>query len=138
MYVIVVGCGRTGSEVAARLCRADHSVVVIDRDKQAFKRLPDDFTGATIVGHAIDDDVLRSAGVADADAVVAATYGDNTNLTTAQIARRAYKVPRSIARVKDPMRAVVFAELGVETICSTDIMAGRFMQTLESSGPSAP
>ena len=126
MYVIVVGCGRTGSEVAARLCRHAHSVVVIDRDKHAFKRLPDDFTGTTMVGHAIDDDILRSAGVADADAVVATTYGDNTNLTTVQMPKLAYGVPRTIARVKDPMRARVFADLGVETICSTDIMAERF------------
>lgn len=130
MYVIVIGCGRAGAEIAKRLCEAEHSVVVIDNDSHAFERLPTDFAGTTIVGHAIDHAVLESAGISDADAVIATTYGDNSNLTAVQIAKRFYDVPRTIARVKDPIRAAVFAEMGIETICSTEVIADAFTATL--------
>ena len=96
-------------------------------------RLPDDFAGTTLVGTAIDLDVLESAGVARADVLVAATYGDNSNLTAVQLARLKYDVPRVIARVKDPVRAQVFADRGIETICSTDIIAGAIMDRLAGS-----
>ncbi len=130
MYIIVIGCGRAGAEIAGRLARQEDSVVVIDRDKRAFTRLPDDFVGTTIVGPAIDDEVLQAAGIEQADAVIAVTYGDNSNLTAAQIAKQMFKVPRAIARVKDPVRAAVFAELGIETISSTDVVADAFSAVL--------
>ena len=130
LYAIVIGCGRAGSEIAARLCRAGHSVVVIDHEKQAFTRLPDDFSGTTIVGRAIDHEVLESAGIADADAVIATTYGDNSNLTVVQMAKHVYHVGRALARVKDPVRAAVFTKLGLETICSTCVVADAFWDAL--------
>lgn len=130
MYAIVVGCGRAGAEIAARMAIAGFSVVVIDRDKYAFDRLPDDFTGSTVVGTAIDHDVLEAAGVAEADVLVATTYGDNSNLTVAQLARLKYHVPRAVARVKDPVRSRAFADCGIETICSTDIVATAFASRL--------
>ena len=133
MYAIVIGCGRAGAEIAARMAAAGDSVVVIDRDSHAFQRLPDDFAGTTLVGTAIDLDVLESAGVARADVLVAATYGDNSNLTAVQLARLKYDVPRVIARVKDPVRARVFADRGIETVCSTDIVAGAIMDRLAGS-----
>ncbi len=126
MYIIVIGSGRAGAEIAGRLDRQDNSVVVIDRDKRAFARLPDGFAGTTIVGPAIDNEVLQTAGIERADAVIAVTYGDNSNLTAAQIAKHMFNVPRAIARVKDPVRAAVFAKLGIETISSTDIVADAF------------
>ena len=135
MYVIVIGCGRAGAEIAGRMAAAGDSVVVVDRDNDAFRRLPDDFSGSTVVGPAIDHGVLEAAGVARADVLVAATYGDNSNLTAVQLARLKYHVPRAIARVKDPVRARVFAEQGIETICSTDIIAGAVIDRL--ADPSA-
>ncbi|MBM4437344.1 MAG: TrkA family potassium uptake protein [Actinobacteria bacterium] len=130
MYVIVIGCGRAGSEVASRLSAEGHAVVVIDREKLAFERLAKDFKGTTVVGQAIDSHTLESAGIAKANAVIATTYGDNSNLTAVQIARAVYNVPRAIARVKDPIRARVFRELGVETLCSTAIMAEAILGAL--------
>jgi trk system potassium uptake protein TrkA len=134
MYAIVVGCGRAGSEIAARMAAAGDSVVVIDRDKYAFDRLPSHFSGSTVVGRAIDHEVLEAAGVTQADVLVATTYGDNSNITAAQLARLKYGVPRAIARVKDPVRARVFADVfaerGIETICSTDIVANEFADRL--------
>ena len=130
MYAIVIGCGRAGAALAARMDAAGDSVVVIDRDHFAFQRLPDGFGGSTLVGTAIDLEVLEAAGVARADVLVAATYGDNSNLTAVQLARIKYGVPRTIARVKDPVRARVFADRGIETICSTDIVAGAILDRL--------
>jgi len=133
---IVIGCGRAGAEIASRMADSGDVVVVIDSQKAAFQRLPVEFSGSTVVGMAIDYEVLESAGVADADILVATTYGDNSNVTAAQIARLRYGVPRAIARVKDPERARVFSERGIETICSTDIVAGAFVDRIKkASGP---
>ena len=72
-----------------------------------------------IVGQAIDWSVLRKAGIEGTDAFAAATDGDNTNVTCALIALRAFEVPCAVARVYDPRRAEVFARLGVRTVCPT-------------------
>lgn len=130
MYAIVIGCGRAGAEIASRMCEQGHSVVVIDRDRSAFHRLSDTFRGTTIVGQAIDEDCLVSAGIERADAVIATTYGDNSNLIAVQLARKRFNVERAIARVKDSVRAAAFARLGFETIPSTAIVGDAFEQAL--------
>ncbi len=130
MYAIVIGCGRAGAEIASRMSDQGHSVVVIDRDRAAFHRLSDTFSGTTIVGHAIDEDCLVSAGIERADAVIATTYGDNSNLIAVQLARKRFNVQRAIARVKDSVRASTFANLGFETIPSTVIVGDAFEQAL--------
>ena len=137
MYAIVIGCGRAGAEIASRMCEQGHSVVVIDRDRRAFTRLSEAFTGATLLGQAIDEDCLISAGIERADAVIATTYGDNSNLIAVQLARKRFNVERAIARVKDPVRASIFQDLGFETIPSTTIVGNAFEQALgwEASQP---
>ena len=119
------------------MCEQGHSVVVIDRDRRAFTRLSDAFTGATLLGQAIDEDCLISAGIERADAVIATTYGDNSNLIAVQLARKRFNVERAIARVKDPVRASIFQDLGFETIPSTTIVGNAFEQALgwEASQP---
>ena len=140
MYAIVIGCGRAGAEIASRMSDQGHSVVVIDRDRSAFHRLSDTFSGTTIVGHAIDEDCLVAAGIERADAVIATTYGDNSNLIAVQLARKRFNVQRAIARVKDSVRASTFANLGFETIPSTVIVGDAFEQALgwESHHPNGP
>jgi trk system potassium uptake protein TrkA len=119
MHVIIAGCGRVGSGMATDLVREGHDVVVIDEDPRAFGLLADDFPGVRVVGQAIDWSVLRKAGIEGTDAFAAATDGDNTNVTCALIALRAFEVPCAVARVYDPRRAEVFARLGVRTVCPT-------------------
>ena len=119
MHVIIAGCGRVGSGMATDLVREGHDVVIIDEDPRAFALLSDDFPGARVVGQAIDWSVLRKAGIEGTDAFAAATDGDNTNVTCALIALRAFEVPCAVARVYDPRRAEVFARLGVRTVCPT-------------------
>lgn len=119
MHVIIAGCGRVGSGMATDLVREGHDVVIIDEDPRSFALLGDEFPGVRIVGQAIDWSVLRKAGIEGTDAFAAATDGDNTNVTCALIALRAFEVPCAVARVYDPRRAEVFARLGIRTVCPT-------------------
>jgi trk system potassium uptake protein TrkA len=119
MYVIIAGCGRVGSGIARQLSEEGHDVVIIDEDPSAFRLLGERFEGQRVVGAAMDWDVLIEAGIEGADALAAATDGDNTNIVCALIAARAFEVPCSVARVYDPLRAAAFAKLGVRTVCPT-------------------
>ncbi|HZU13624.1 MAG TPA: TrkA family potassium uptake protein [Chloroflexota bacterium] len=119
MRVIIMGSGRTGSRLAGMLSRAGQDVTVIDWNEQALDRIPDDFAGQTIVGNAIDQDVLREAGIESADVFVAATSGDNRNIMASEIAYKVFSVPRVVCRVKDPNRARIFEGLGIIVDCRT-------------------
>jgi trk system potassium uptake protein TrkA len=132
--IVILGCGRAGSTLAAMLTREGHQVSIIDRDQSAFdkavQRLGPDFTGETVRGVGIDEDVLRQAGIEQADAFVSVTSGDNTNIVAAQIARQHFHIPKVLARVYDPIRAEAYRQAGVETICTTTIGAGVFHDLL--------
>lgn len=134
MRIVILGCGRVGSTLAAMLTREGHQVSIIDRDQGAFdkavQRLGPDFTGETVRGVGIDEDALRQAGIEQADAFIAVTSGDNTNIVAAQIARRHFHTPKVLARVYDPIRAEAYRQVGVETICTTTIDAGVFHDLL--------
>lgn len=116
MHVIVIGCGRVGSELAGRLVRDGHSTVIVDKRRESFRRLPDNWSGRSIAGTGIDRDVLGDAGIAEADALAAVTSGDNTNILVARIARENFEVPRVVARIYDPRRAVIYQRLGIPTV----------------------
>ena len=137
MYAIVVGCGRAGADVANRLSAGNHAVVVIDNDRTDYARLASDFDGTTLVGHAIDVDCLLSAGIEQADLLIAATYGDNSNLTAVQLANKQFGVDRAIARVKDPIRARLFGDLGVEILSSTTLVGQAFEHLLDQAHTSS-
>jgi trk system potassium uptake protein TrkA len=117
--VLIMGCGRTGGLLADMLDRAGVDVTVVDWNEGAFSHLSDSFGGRTVVGNALDQDVLRAAGIADAGSFVAATGGDNRNIMASEIAQRVFRVPRVIARIKDPDRAEFFHRLGLEVDCRT-------------------
>ena len=120
MYVVIAGCGRTGSGLARDLVGEGHEVAVIDENADAFELLGDDFPGRFLTGQALDWDILRAAELGRADACVVATDGDNTNLVVAQIAARAFNIKCAVARIFDPYRAELFAEkAGIRTVCPT-------------------
>jgi len=123
MRVIIMGCGRMGALLANNLSRAGHTVVIIDKNADSFRRLEPGFAGQKITGLGMNDEVLLRAGIDNADAFVAVTNGDNTNVMAAQIAQRIFKVPRVIVRVYDPIRAEAYAQLGIDTYCSTTLGA---------------
>ena len=137
MFVVVVGCGRVGSAVAKGLIEDGHDVNVIDESAEAFERVGDDFPGNFVQGPALEVSVLEAAGVERADAFVAATNGDNTNIVIAQIARDRYRVPCVIVRVLDPNRARFYEERGLTTICPTRTAIEMMGDALRSYAQSA-
>jgi trk system potassium uptake protein TrkA len=133
MFVVIVGCGRVGSQVGTLLSAEGHNVVIIDTDPGAFRRLGTVFNGVTIVGNGFDEDVLREAGIEQADAFAALTDLDNTNIMAAQVAKSIFKVPRVIARLYNPERAPTYQKMGLEVICGTTIVANRIRNKILQS-----
>ena len=123
MYVIIVGCGRVGSELAKLLSNEGHNVVVIDKSQDSFERLGGTFNGLTLLGNGFDLGLLKQAGIEKADALCAVTNGDNTNLISAQVAKKIFQVPKVIARVYDPQRANIYKALGLDIISGTMLFA---------------
>jgi trk system potassium uptake protein len=130
MKVIVMGCGRLGSQVSILLSNQGHEVTVIDHDANAEDRLGQNFKGLVIRGIGFDRNVLAQAGIERADAFVAASMTDNANIVAARIARNIFHVPRVIARLYDPRRAEIYQRLGLTTISSTTWGAERIFQVL--------
>ena len=118
MHVVVVGCGRVGRELAGALERQSHTVAIIDKKKDAFRRLPKSFSGYRIVGFGFDRDTLEEAGVRDAGAMAAVTSGDNSNIMAARVARETFEVEHVVARIYDPRRAVIYQRLGIPTVAT--------------------
>lgn len=119
MYVVIAGCGRVGSSLARDLVAEGNEVAVIDDNPDSFALLGDAFPGQFVTGAALDWDTLRAAELERADAFIAATDGDNTNIVVAQIAQRHFGVSCAVARVYDPLRADLFAQTGIRTVCPT-------------------
>ena len=120
MKVIVIGSGRVGSNVALQLASEGWDVTVVDENEEALNRLGTDWSGGFIVGHGMDADVLHDAGIEDADAMVVATDGDNTNIVIGQVAQKRYAIDCVVVRILDPARAKFYRERGLRTVCPTD------------------
>lgn len=125
MRVIILGCGRVGARLAGMMDAEGHSVGIIDLRLDAFERLPLKFGGNTVLGEGIDYDVLRQAGIEQADAFLALSDNDNSNIMAAQIAQCVFHVPRVITRIYDPTRNESFRALGLETLCPTRLTVER-------------
>jgi trk system potassium uptake protein len=126
MFVLIVGSGRVGSAVAKSMLADGHEVSVLDENSEAIALLNrgqdqswEDLGGSFTVGTALEIDALMEAGIDRADAFVASTDGDNTNLVIAQIAKRRFEIKCVVVRVLDPGRARWYAEQGLQTVCPT-------------------
>ncbi len=133
MKVVIMGCGRVGSSLAARLSEEGHEVTVLDVRPDAFRRLPSNFKGKKHIGNGIDQDVLARIGVGEADAFVAVTQGDNRNVLATQVAKHIFGVPRTLCRIYDPIREEMYRGLGLETISPT-VMGANVLHDLLSKG----
>jgi trk system potassium uptake protein TrkA len=111
-----MGCGRVGILLTQELVRKGHDVAVIDKYAGAFDRLPPGFEAKTVVGLGFDREVLEEAGIKEAEAFLAVSSGDNSNIVSARVAREHYHVPQVIARIYDPMRADIYERLNIPTI----------------------
>jgi len=131
VHVVIMGCGRVGTQLARTLDSVGHSVAVIDQDPKAFATLGPDFKGQTVVGIGFDRDRLREAGLERADAFAAVSSGDNSNILAARVARETFGVENVVARIYDPRRAEVYQRLGIPTVASvpwqTDQILRRIM-----------
>ena len=120
MKALVIGCGRVGSNVALQLAEEGWEVTAVDEKEEALTRLGENWRGGFILGHGMDVDVLRAAGIEDADAVVVSTDGDNTNIVIAQVAMKRFDNQCVVVRVLDPARAHFYRDLGLRTISPTE------------------
>ena len=128
MFILIVGCGRVGSSVARAMLADGHEVSCLDEDPESHARLEvglekgwEDLGGQFTVGTGLEIDALLEAGIEKAQAFIASTDGDNTNIIISQIAQRRFNVPTVIARVLDPLRAEWYERQGLHTVCPTRV-----------------
>jgi trk system potassium uptake protein TrkA len=134
MHVVIMGCGRVGSTLAVSLERLGHTLAVIDRDPNAFRRLGPDFEGRRITGVGFDRDTLHDAGIESAEAFAAVSSGDNSNIISARVARETFGVQNVVARIYDPGRAEVYQRLGIPTVATVRWTADQILRRLVPSG----
>jgi trk system potassium uptake protein len=125
--IVIMGCGRVGAALTVELAKAGHKVSIIDKRPEAFERLPPGFEAKTVVGLGFDREILQEAGIKEADAFVAVSNGDNSNIVSARIAREHFHVAKVIARIYDPRRAEIYERLDIPTIASVRWAAARIM-----------
>jgi len=134
---LIVGCGRVGSRLAQELDRNGHDVTIVDSNPAAFSRFAargvfaDTFRGNFVVGDGTEADLLRRAGIEDADCFIAVTQGDNRNIMAAQIAQAVFKVDKVVCRIYDPIRTDVYRKLGLHVFCPTTEGAATVRRMLE-------
>lgn len=124
MKVVILGCGRSGAALGKQLAALGHDVTLIERNAEALRRLGKNPPVNIVVGDGLDDTIMVKAGVPDADAFLAMTRGDNTNLMAAQVVQRRYSVPIVVVKVADPMRAEAYRKLGLFVVNPSALIAG--------------
>jgi trk system potassium uptake protein len=134
MKILIMGCGRTGAQLATMLDADGHKITILDTNDLSFRRLPPDFKGTALVGDGTSDDTLIKAGIPTIDAFVAVTQGDNRNIMAAQMARHIFKVPKVLLRIYDPLRRELYTKLGFETFSPTVIFAQLLKDNLVKRG----
>jgi trk system potassium uptake protein len=134
MKILIMGCGRTGSQLASMLDAEGHQITILDTNDYSFHRLPAAFKGTAIVGDGTNEETLKKAGIQEADAFVAVTQGDNRNIMASQIAKLIFKVPKVILRIYDPLRRELYNDLGLESFSPTVIFAQLLKDKLMDRG----
>jgi trk system potassium uptake protein len=132
---VVIGCGRVGSAVAKGLAADGWDVTAVDESDDALIRLGTQWPGGFILGHGMDTSVLEQAGVAEADAAVVATDGDNSNLVIGQVLQKRYGIKTVVVRVLDPARAKFYAERGLNTVCPTQTAISVLLEKVQAAAP---
>jgi trk system potassium uptake protein len=134
VHIVIMGCGRVGSTLAHILEAQGHSVAIIDQDREAFRKLRSGFKGKRIVGTGFDQDVLREAGIEEADGFAAVSSGDNSNVIAARVVRESFGVERVVARIYDPRRAAVYQRVGIPTVATVRWTADQMLRRLLPEG----
>ena len=135
MNAVVIGCGRVGSAVAKGLAADGWDVTVVDEDEDALGRLGQAWRGGFVVGHGMDVTVLDRAGLADAEAAVVSTDGDNTNIVIGQVLAKRYGIETVVVRVLDPARAKLYSDRGMSIVCPTQTAISGLLETVRAAAP---
>jgi trk system potassium uptake protein len=134
MKILIMGCGRTGAQLALMLDAEGHQITIMDTNDNSFRRLQAGFGGTAIVGDGTDEETLKKAGIQDTDAFVAVTQGDNRNIMAAQIAKHIFKVPKVVIRIYDPLRRELYNNMGLRSFSPTIIFAQLLKDNLLERG----
>ena len=132
LKALIIGCGRVGSTIALVLHEEGWEVTVVDENEDALSRLGDHWPGSFLVGHGMDTDLLREAGIEETDAVVVATDGDNTNIVIGQVAQKRFGIDCVVVRILDPARADFYAKRGLRTVCPTKTAIDTLMEAVRA------
>ncbi|MHB1554671.1 MAG: potassium channel family protein [Acidimicrobiales bacterium] len=130
MHLVIIGCGRTGSALAARFDSEGDSVAVVDHDAESRRRLPGAFRGEFIQGDGLLRPVLEGAGVEEAEALVAVSSSDSTNVVVTRVARDVFHVPHVVGRIDDPSRVQFGIDLGLTMIATVRTTVDRVHRML--------
>lgn len=133
MNILVIGCGKVGAKLATVLDKMGHDVCIIDRDEENFERLDHEFSGYTVAGVPIDQDVLRRAGIDGSDALIAVTQDDNVNIMVSQLAHEVFHLGIVLTRIYDPQRENVFSHFNLQTVCPTNLTVDAICAALEGA-----
>ncbi len=132
MYIVIIGCGRTGSNLAGLLSQKGHDVVVLDKDTYSFNKLPVEYSGFKVEGDTLEHDVLKNAKINTADIIVVTTGDDRINYMVTQMAREIFKVPKVMVRIVDPENTYMFEDLAsVETFSPINLLVDSFIKKIE-------
>ena len=129
-YTVIIGCGRLGANLANTLFGEGENVLILDKEKDSFRKLSSSFGGLAVEGDGTELDTLKAADVQRADTVVAVTNNDNINIMIAQMAKECFSVKKVISRLFDPERECVYQELGIDTICPAVLSANEIDKIL--------
>lgn len=131
MNILIVGCGKVGSNLATVLSREGHDISIVNKTDDGFDMLPNDFNGFTTVGVPIDQEVLKKAGIESCDVVATVTPDDNINIMVSELATEVFKVPKVFVRIYDPRLDDVFSNLGMCTVCPTNLTISAICSALK-------
>lgn len=132
MNILIVGCGNVGSQLANFLDSQGHDVVVVDSLTENFDLLNPNFSGYTITGLPIDQDILRQAGIEGCDVVVTVTKDDNVNIMVSELANKIFNIKNVITRIFDPYRESTFTKFGLKTICPTKMTVDAICKVINN------
>lgn len=131
---VIVGCGRFGSSLAGLLSGNGKNVVVIDRDKESFRRLPPQFSGFEVQGEGTDPNTFWQARLQPCDTLIAATESDNANCMIAEMASRIYRLPAVFARLSDPSKEKILDGFGIRTMYPVSLTIEEFFRESGMAG----
>jgi len=124
MKSIIVGGGKIGYNLLKTLKERNYDIVLIERDKYICQTIAENIDADIIYGDGTDIDVLKDAGIDEAEVVAAVTGTDEENLVICEIAKSNFDITKTIARVNNPKNMAMFKALGVDkTVCSTAVIA---------------